>query len=137
VQFSITNNGVCDIGKDWSDCEQQDLSYNIKFTMVPQNINSSYGVPLAEAKWYPTDPTLAPQEDVKGHFYKHSATEYSDVCLTFNPPLPSMVGWVEGGNFVDKLCVPFAESTVPTGAIGGAPAPEAGGPPAQTPGGLV
>jgi hypothetical protein len=130
VQYSVTNNAE----------EGRDLSYNIVFARVPEEINSSYGTPVAEAKWWTgQQPVLAYLETTRNDLYKFSATEYDAVCLTFQPGLPS--GHAAFSVIARKLCVPFAE-------YGGGPtdiAAPAGGPAEatqgttvpQAPGGLI
>lgn len=97
VQFSVTNNIEGD----------KDLHYNIVFKKVPQGLNSSYGIPVAQARWWSADQNATRLETKRDDIYKFSGTEYSDVCLTFDPSLPS--GHAALSSFVDKLCVPFAE----------------------------
>jgi hypothetical protein len=137
VQYSITNNAAMD--------EDEKLSYNINFVRVPDSKKSSYGTPVAKATWYPAGsvPQLAYQETARDDLYKFSATEYSDVCLTFNPGLPS--GGISGGSpifggevdIVPQICVPFQESTTPTTATQpGAPPPTDVTTP-QAPGGMI
>ncbi len=134
VQYQITNNVKS--GKE--------MHYNIEFRKGTQASNSSYGPVVKQAKWYNPDKGLEFQKSAKEDLYKFSATEYSDVCLTFEPGLPS---GPPGGNIpgiglarvVDHLCVPFKEyAGGPTeitakGTVGegtsGAAAPAAGAAP--------
>ncbi len=134
VQYSVTNN-----------LEEDALTYNLAFIRVPDQANSSYGKAAVEAKWFPGPkyPTLAKGDTAGDHIYKFSATEYSDICLTFNPGLPSgsPSGGFAGGDIdtANRLCVPFSESTTATegAAPPGAAAPPAEAPTGQTPGGQV
>jgi hypothetical protein len=129
VQFSVTNNVEGD----------KDLHYNIVFKKVPQGLNSSYGIPVAQARWWSADQNATHLETKRDDIYKFSGTEYSDVCLTFDPSLPS--GHAALSSLVDKLCVPFAEYA--GGASDYLANPQAGqetpgaAPAASTPGALV
>ncbi len=127
VQYSVRNNAA----------GEEDLQYNIVFGRVPQEINSSYGIPIQQAKWYPQDKTIAYLEDARENLYKFSGTEYNSVCLTFDPDLPS--GHAAMSDLVDKLCVPFVEYQGGPTEMGGEVIPEepVTGPPSQSPGGLI
>lgn len=126
VQYSITNNGQCrgpSHGWTASDCEQKDMTYNLEFKIVGnrqqkgpnifgQNITipPSYGVAIREAKWWTTKPPkLEYQKTDRKDIYKWSATDWTDICLTFDPGLPS--GGAGSPGLTNKLCVPFVEYT--------------------------
>ncbi len=134
VQYSVTNN-----------LEEDALTYNLVFKRVPEQKNSSYGKAAVEAKWFPGPkyPSIAKGDTAADDIYKFSATEYSDVCLTFHPGLPSgsPSGGVFGGDvdIVNLLCVPFSESTTATEGTAppGAETTPAEAPTGQTPGALV
>lgn len=134
VQYSIRNNGIC----EGEECEKSDMTYNLLFVRVPQELNTSYGKTVSQAYWFTGAklPVLKHLESAKDDIYKFSATEYSDVCLTFNPGLPS--GSAMSSEIVNKLCVPFKESLAPAPISqqpggGAAPAPAlAGGAPGGT-----
>ena len=131
VQFSITNNAVE---------EDKDFHYNLRFGRVPAGINSSYGTPIKEAKWYPEDIVLGHFDTARDDLYKFSATEYTSVCLKFRPKLPT--GHAAASRLVDKICVPFVEyaggptEIAETGAAA-APAVAPGTQAAQIPGALI
>ncbi len=141
VQYSIRNNGICEGSVSWGgECDQIDLTYNIHFVRVDQAYNSSYAAPLVDAKWFPGPklPTIKYLEQAKDDLYKFSATEYSDVCLKFNPKLPSGGGPV-APKTADSLCVPFKESITPTAAVppNATAPPPAGGAAGVAPGGSI
>jgi|GEM_PF-5731860 len=97
IQFLITNNA-----------DKHELSYNIKFKRSEPGSTSSYGTPVKEAKWYPADKKLEKGATTTDEIYKWSPGEYTDVCLTFSPPLPS--GSITGKpKMVNEFCVPFKE----------------------------
>ena len=132
VQFSITNNAV-EVDRDFH--------YNIRFVRVPVGIDSSYGTPIQEAKWYPEDVVLGQLDTARDDLYKFSATEYTGVCLKFRPKLPT--GHAAASRLVDKFCVPFVEyaggatEIGEAGAAAAAPAVGPGTPAAQIPGALI
>ena len=124
VQYSVRNNAP----------SETNLTYNIKFVRVEEAYNSSYAAPLVEATWFSSNPpSIAYLSSAKDNLYKFSATEYSDVCLTFKPKLPS------GDSLTDKLCVPFQESTTATEAVppNAIAPPPSGGVPGAAPGGSI
>ncbi len=127
VQYSVRNNAA----------GEKDLHYNVVFGRVPVEINSSYGIPIQQAKWYPQDQNLTYLEEARDNLYKFSGTEYNSVCLTFDPELPS--GHAAMSDLVDKFCVPFVEYQGGPTEMGGEITPEVPvtGPPSQSPGGLV
>lgn len=95
VQYGITNN------------LQRVLHWNMEFAISPANVNTSYGEPITSRNWFSEDMSMNVSETVTDNKYKLSATEYTDVCLKFSPPLPS--GHALIASMADKLCVPITE----------------------------
>ncbi|MEM3154318.1 MAG: hypothetical protein QW165_01990 [Candidatus Woesearchaeota archaeon] len=122
VQYSVTNNAE----------NEKDLNYNLIFRRVGEALNSSYGTPIAQARWWKNDQSIKYLETARDDIYKFSATEYNAVCLTFDPRLPS--GHAAHSSMVGQLCVPFVEYTGPPTEIA---APGAAQPPAPAPGTTV
>jgi hypothetical protein len=114
IQYAVTNNAE----------DQEDLGYNIVFRKVDEQLNSSYGTPIDQARWW-TDkqPTVSYLATARDDLYKFSATEYNSVCLTFSEDLPS--GDAARSDLVDELCVPIVEYAGPPTEVGAGPGQEA------------
>ncbi len=132
VQYSVTNNAE----------DEKELKYNLHFRRVGEQLNSSYGKPVYQSRWWTDNaPTLSYLATARDHIYKFSATEYDNVCLEFDPKLPS--GHAAFSDMVDELCVPFIEyAGGPTEITPGAQAaagtqPAPGAPVSSVPGAAV
>jgi len=131
VQYSIINNAV----------KEEAMTYNIVFKDVGENLNSSYGDSIREARWWQDQGSIIEHgAGASDDLYKWSATKYNTVCLTFSPKLPS--GSAANSRLVDKLCVPFIEyaggatSIVPSDVAAGT-APPPGVPVSSEPGATI
>ncbi len=123
IQYAVTNNAE----------DQEDMAYNIEFRNVDERLNSSYGAPIGQARWW-TDktPTVSYLATARDDLYKFSATGYNSVCLTFGKDLPS--GHALYSSMVDELCVPIVEYAGPPTEIGTGPGAETPPPAGVAPG---
>lgn len=113
--YSLTNN-LERLQKDlydWEDAPK--LNYNVEFR-GQRNV-----------KYFSQDKQLNHTMTDKGHREKYSTTQYTHVCLTFNPPIPAFERGVELGNAFGvalekkEVCVPFVDQSGAPTTIGDAP----------------